>query len=244
MKLNFISDNFNDAKVPKYDICTQGKIINPLYGFIHSPNYPNYYPATQYCQLTIHIDEQHAERVELFLVDMETEALSLKTYEPTDYLEVDYKERFFGKKWNMFIYNSTRDVSLKFRTDLLFNKRGFFLYFQVVRKLEEIDMEEDTLTEAAATTTTASLTTTSTVTHTLISALLTDFDQSDMNDARSSKIFMINNDQVFKSKLKAAEANSEGNQPGFNMNSNTVIILVGLVVFLSSIVVMLIFANR
>jgi hypothetical protein len=179
--------------------------------------------------------------VELFLVDMETEALSKRTYEPTDYLEVDYKEKFFGKKVNQFIYNSTRDVSLKFRTDLLFSNRGFFLYFQVARKLEEIDMEEEIVTEAVTTTPTTTTTTTSSTSESLVSTLMTEADDSN-GEGRSSKIFMVNNDRVFNSKLKASENDVDSRSLYFN--GNNFMILMAAVVFLSLVVIFLVFASK
>jgi hypothetical protein len=216
---------FNDdnlMSIPKFDICAHSKIINPQYGFIHSPNYPDTYPATQYCQLTLSLNEQ-IERVEIFLIDMETEALSLKSYEPTDYLEIDQKEKFFGKKYHLFIYNSTQDVLLKFRTDLLFNKRGFLLYFQAIRKVEEIDLEEEHVDTTTTTTTTALSTTTTTVLN-LTRNSTAAFLRAAMTDVRQ--------DEISRSENSSSNTNS------------TILLLGGLVVLLSSIVVLLLFVNR
>lgn len=213
---------FDDPSVPKYDICSENKLLNPQYGFIHSPNYPNSYPSTVYCQMTLHLDDS-MQRVELFLIDMETEALSLKNYEPTDYLEIDSKEKLFGKRKMQFVKNSTSDVLLKFRSDLLFSKRGFFLYFQTVAVAKpkvEIDFEEET--EYADIKTTTPSTTTQTVTTTTT------------KEAQNTTEEAYENRRVFIDR-----------EPGkTELNNKTIVFLTCLIILLTLAILFLIFVNR
>ena len=167
---------------------------------------------------------------------METEALSLKTYEPTDYLEVDYKEKFFGKQRHRLIHNSTRNVLLRFRTDLLFSKRGFFLYFQTVPKLEQIDMEEELTTEAIqitiTTTTTKTTTSRSSVTSTQIAA------------ANSSMLLLEQSNSAMRRALDGL-IGSDKQTNRFDSNSRAALLALALlVVALSLAVVLLILTNR
>ena len=48
---------FSDPTVPKYNICANKPIDHPILGFIHSPNYPNAYESSKYCQLILRTGE-------------------------------------------------------------------------------------------------------------------------------------------------------------------------------------------
>ena len=56
--------------------------------------------------------------------------MSKRTATPTDYLQINNKEKLFGEKKFMLIYNETKDAIITFRTDLFFNKKGFLLYYK------------------------------------------------------------------------------------------------------------------
>ena len=70
------------------------------------------------------------ERLEIFLIDMELEALSKRTANPTDYLQINNKEQHFGEKRFMTLYNDTKDAVIVFKSDVFFSKKGFFVYFK------------------------------------------------------------------------------------------------------------------
>lgn len=124
-----LPNSFNLNSIPKYNVCPGGTIDHPIHGFIHSPNYPKSHDSSKYCQLTLKLEE-HMQRLEIFLIDMELEEVSKRTFVPTDYLQINSREMLFGKKEYQLIYNDTQDAKITFRSDLFFNKRGFLLYFQ------------------------------------------------------------------------------------------------------------------
>jgi hypothetical protein len=113
-----------------------------MHGFIHSPNYPNIYESGKYCQLTIKIDDK-IERLEIFLIHLELESLSKRTANPTDYLQINNKEKHFGEKNFLRLYNESNDAVIVFKSDIWFNKQGFFLYFNAKSKQTPIDLIED-----------------------------------------------------------------------------------------------------
>lgn len=113
-----------------------------MHGFIHSPNYPNLYESGKYCQLTIKVDEK-IERLEIFLIHLELESLSKRTANPTDYLQINNKEKYFGEKNFLRLYNESNDAVIVFKSDIWFNKKGFFLYFNAKTKQIPIDLIEE-----------------------------------------------------------------------------------------------------
>lgn len=104
-------------------------IQHPVRGFIHSPNYPNSYDSTSYCQLTLKRPVQ-TDRIEIFLIDLQTEEVSKRTYSPTDYLQINNREILFGEKKYLIVFNESSDAIITFKTDLFFNKRGFLIFYQ------------------------------------------------------------------------------------------------------------------
>lgn len=88
-------------------------------------------------------------RIEIFLIDMETEGLSKRHFGPTDYLQINNKEKIYGKKSFLLIYNDTMDATIVFKSDLFFNQKGFVLYFEAIKKPVPIIelVEENTVSE-------------------------------------------------------------------------------------------------
>ncbi|RNA38254.1 hypothetical protein BpHYR1_030555 [Brachionus plicatilis] len=148
-----IPNNINQINIPKYNVCPGGVIDHPLIGFIHTPNYPSSYDSGQFCQLTLQMNEQ-IKRIEIFLIDLETEGLSKRHFSPTDYLQINNKEKIYGKKSFILIYNDTTDATIVFRSDLFFSQKGFFLYFEAIKKPDPIiELTEEKYEPAALTTT-------------------------------------------------------------------------------------------
>ena len=66
----------------------------------------------------------------MYLIKLTTEKPSLLTGNPTDYLEINLRKKYFGNEEFQIIYNDTQDVDLVFKADNLFNKGGFLIYFK------------------------------------------------------------------------------------------------------------------
>ena len=122
-------DRLVDLSIERTNICEQRLIQHPVQGFIYSPNYPNAYNPTSYCQLTLR-RPLPTDRIEIFLIDLQTEEVSKRTYSPTDYLQINNREILFGEKQHLTIFNESSDAIITFKTDLLFNKRGFLLFYR------------------------------------------------------------------------------------------------------------------
>jgi len=120
--------NFDDKSIPKYDICSSVSIENPVHGFLHSPNYPNSYASNIYCQTSMDINAEF-QRLEVYLIRLETEGLSKRRWKPTDSLLVN-NQYFYGTKEYRVIYNETDNVVFLFQSDTWFNYQGFYLYFK------------------------------------------------------------------------------------------------------------------
>ena len=120
---------YKEKIIPTYDICATQLIDHAVHGFIHSPYFPNSYESNQYCQLTVHIDVD-SQRLEVYLIDLELEGLSKRTHVPTDFLQINSREQFYGTKKMRVIFNGTEDAVFTFKTDTWFNYRGFVLYFK------------------------------------------------------------------------------------------------------------------
>lgn len=127
--LFFNKVSFNLQSIPKYNICPGGTVYKPIHGYIHSPNYPNSYDSGKFCQLTLNLEE-HIQRFEIYLIDMKLEDISKRTFEPTDYLTINSKEKIFSEKRFLLIFNDTKSPTITFKSDMFFNKKGFLLYFQ------------------------------------------------------------------------------------------------------------------
>lgn len=69
-------------------------------------------------------------RIEIFLLDLQTEEVSKRTYAPTDYLQINQREILFGEKSHLIVFNESSDAIITFKTDLWFNKRGFLLFYR------------------------------------------------------------------------------------------------------------------
>jgi hypothetical protein len=124
---NFKVDYASGSRI--IDICSKHKEIQGVNdGYIISPGYPSSYPGRLYC--SIKIIKKENQRIQLFLIKLTTEKSSLLTGNPTDYLEIDLRKKYFGKEEYQIIYNDTRDVDLLFKTDNFFNKGGFLIYFK------------------------------------------------------------------------------------------------------------------
>ncbi|CAF0814916.1 unnamed protein product [Brachionus calyciflorus] len=128
-----IPNSFDQSNIPKFNICPGGIVDHPLLGFIHTPNYPRSYDSSQFCQLTLKMNDK-LKRIEIFLLDLETEGLSKRHFSPTDYLQINNKEIHYGKKSFILVYNDTQDATIVFRSDLFFNQKGFVLYFEAIQK--------------------------------------------------------------------------------------------------------------
>ncbi len=129
--LFILKDNLKDESVFKYNICNQDMLnYYPNEAFITSPNYPSAYSRRSYCQLKIKLNPFRHERLELYLIDLHMEKASLLTANPTDYLELNGLNKYFGDRGYELLINTTSDISLTFKTDNFFNKRGFLVYFR------------------------------------------------------------------------------------------------------------------
>ena len=88
------------------------------------------YSGRLYCTIKI-AKKELTQRIELYLIKLRTEKESLLTGNPTDYLDVNARSKYFGDKHDFqIIYNDTQDVDLLFKADNFFNKGGFLLYFK------------------------------------------------------------------------------------------------------------------
>lgn len=53
----------------------------------------------------------------------------MKTFEPTDYMQINDKEKWLNHESYKVIYNESQDAVVTFKSDRFFNKKGFLLYF-------------------------------------------------------------------------------------------------------------------
>lgn len=81
-------------------------------------------------------------RIEIFLIDLQTEEVSKRTYSPTDYLQINNREILFGEKQHLTIFNESSDAIITFKTDLFFNKRGFLLFYRGNYKLNNTTLDQ------------------------------------------------------------------------------------------------------
>ena len=82
-------------------------------------------------------------RLEIFLIHLELESLSKRTANPTDFLQINNKEKYFGEKNFIRLYNESNDAVIVFKSDIWFNKQGFFLYFNARPRQIPIDLVEE-----------------------------------------------------------------------------------------------------
>ena len=113
------------------DICKTPIEILATDGYIISPNYPNGYQGRLYCNVNIRRNQNRLnDRIEIYLIKLSTEKTSLLSGNPTDYLEINKRNNYFGKVEYQVIYNDTQEANLVFKTDNFFNKGGFLLYYK------------------------------------------------------------------------------------------------------------------
>lgn len=235
----------NQISIPRYNICPGGVIDHPLIGFIHSPNYPDSYDSSQFCQLTLKMNEQ-ITRIEVFLINIETEGLSKRHFGPTDYLQINNKEKIYGKKSFSLIYNDTTDATIVFKSDLFFNQKGFVLYFEAIKKPEpKIELiEENLVTQSSLLVINETLNITNHTEFFIEPDTYLNTTQT-FNDTNSSITFDI---AKFKSeKYLSLSEPSEiiTNQTYFNeLTLKMIIPLVVVLIVLTSIVIFLILINR
>lgn len=241
----------NEISIPKYSICPGGVIDHPLIGFIHTPNYPDSYDSSQFCQLTLKMNE-HIKRIEIFLIDLETEGLSKRHFSPTDYLQINNKEKIFGKKSFSLIYNDTIDATIVFRSDLFFNQKGFVLYFEAIKKPDPIiELTSENLQTQEASTSTYSYHTTSEIPILINKTQL--LNESNIYENLTQANNTINSsysidNALFESNkyVFVTETPVVDKVPSYlnEITAKTIISLVVLVIVLTSVIVFLILMNR
>lgn len=228
-----------------------------MHGFIHSPNYPNIYESGKYCQLTIKVDGT-IERLEIFLIHLELESLSKRTANPTDYLQINNKEKYFGEKNFLRLYNESNDAVIVFKSDIWFNKKGFFLYFNAKSKqtpidlIEELDMDEE-LKEEITTTKTHTSTTLSPNSTTI--ELQSNFTSVDFYEMKASVSLFNQTNKINVNDLIPAASKKErpilrndsddlSNDFFSKHTTKAMLTLMVLIVILSSIIIFLVLKNR
>ena len=124
-----------DKEIASYDICNDSPrdIFDLNEGFIHSPEYPNYYSNSKKCQLSIRTSHQ---RLVIYMLTLNMERIGIFSRNPNDFLQVQGGEKLHGKNVpGQVIYNGTESkVELFFETDWatstsLDSPIGFLLYF-------------------------------------------------------------------------------------------------------------------
>ena len=123
-------------KIASFDICHESpRVIFELNeGFIHSPDYPDYYHNSKDCHLSIRTRQ---ERIAIYLLVLNMERKGIFSRKPHDFLQVQGGEKFHGKNVPaQFFYNGTEEkVEIYFETDwgttiYLESPTGFLLYFK------------------------------------------------------------------------------------------------------------------
>jgi hypothetical protein len=133
---------FGSARINKFDICGSSSTqIDSRYGsgFIHSPNYPNYYGNSKNCQLEIKIPDD--KRIVIYVVRVSLEDTSVFHDGPNDFVQIsgrDLSSKLHGlHTLPKFIYegNDRKQFYVNFKSDWITTQsltfpKGFYIYFE------------------------------------------------------------------------------------------------------------------
>ena len=110
IKLQTFMKNVKQAKY-KAEVCN--KELLDYQGKILSPNYPNTYPKSTECLITISVADVHVQ-LSLFFVEF---ALESSTACVNDYLQIESSPKLFGNLLPLPYFKQTNVLDIRFHTN-------------------------------------------------------------------------------------------------------------------------------
>jgi hypothetical protein len=132
-------------ELPNFDICdAQGPVAlhGVSRGYIHSPNFPNYYGNSRRCAMSISVPED--KYLAVYVESLSMESRSRFSSQAKDFLRVDDLLLYGRSGTPALVFNHTGmdQVQFTFSSDwittaLLSSPKGFLIYFEckLIRKL-------------------------------------------------------------------------------------------------------------
>lgn len=110
-------------------ICDKQELTEE-WGYISTPNYPNYYNSSKNCEVKIKV--KPGQQIKLYIIDMDLESNGSKGCPDWFYAHDNYHSvTLCGKRSNEDLPKSmSNEQFIQFMSNAAINRKGFWLYYE------------------------------------------------------------------------------------------------------------------